>query len=335
MALTLRSTPVLSVLVPSYNYGAFIDEALQSVLDQSVDGVEVIVVDDGSTDDTPQRMLGWAEHPAVESVRQENAGVSAARNHAMSRARGRYLMFLDADDLLIDGCIRTTIDFMDRFPEVGFFFTNYDIFDERGVVDGSGVDIWKVFRSLPHRVVDSDAWCFEGSLTAAIIRHGGFMHTSGLTLRREVAQRAGPFREGFSYGEDDEFYARAAHQCTAGYVDRVLSRKRNHPHSLIHVPGNAIRKARQLLELSEIQRAHYADDAEIQAVLQEKIHACVVSCAWGLLEESRTGEALDLLKRYLPRYPRSWTLHKLSVRALGQKLARRDRPAPPAGTAKR
>lgn len=321
--MTPRPTPVLSVLVPSHDYGAFIEEALRSVLDQSVDGVEVIVVDDGSTDDTPQRMRVWAEHPSVEYVRQENAGVSVARNQAMARARGRFLMFLDADDVLIDGCLRVTIEFLDQHPEVGFFFTNYDIFDERGTVTESGVDIWKVFRRLPHRVVAPDAWCFTESLAPAIIRHGGFMHTSGLTLRREVAEQAGPFRAGYSYGEDDEFYARAAYRCNAGYVDRVLSRKRNHARSLIHAPGSGVRKSQHLLELSEIQREEYAQDAEIQAILHEKIHSCVASYVWGLLESSRSAEARACLRRYLPRYPRSWTLRKLYLRAMGQKLLRR------------
>lgn len=314
--MTGTSTPILSVLVPTYNYGAFVAEALRSVLEQREPGIEIVVVDDGSTDDTPARMREFSAHAAVRYVRQVNAGPSAARNHAMSLARGRYLMFLDADDLLYDGCLRTTLGFLERHEEVGFFFTNYDIFDEEGIVEASGVDGWKVFRSLAHREVEPGGWIFTESLAPVIIRVGGFMHTSGLTIRRDVAEATGPFREGFSYGEDDEFYARAAYRCTAGYVDRVLSRKRNHASSLIHDPRHAIRNAAHVLALCEIQREEYAGDPRIQAILTDKIRACAISYAWALLQDGRAPQARSCVRKYLRRYPFSLALHKLGLRAL-------------------
>ena len=127
----------LSVLLPTYNYGDWIAEALQSVLDQIPDGVvvEVVVADDGSTDQTGDVVRGFDER--VKYFRQDNAGPAAARNLALREARGRYLMFLDSDDSLVDGCIETTVRFLDDHPEVGLFFTNYDIYDDEGVVSAS------------------------------------------------------------------------------------------------------------------------------------------------------------------------------------------------------
>jgi glycosyltransferase involved in cell wall biosynthesis len=319
--MSVSGTPVLSVLVPTHDYGAFLDEALDSVLVQHVDGVEVVVVDDGSTDDTQERMRKWTDHPWVRSVRQANAGPSAARNHAMALARGRYWMFLDADDVLVDGCLRSTVEFLDRHREVGFFFTNYDIFDHERIVSASGVDEWRIFRKLPHRVVGPGEWIFADSLAPAILRHGGFMHTSGLTLRREVAERTGRFREGYSYGEDDDYYARATAICTSGYVDRVLSRKRNHARSLIHDPKSGVRKVQHMLELSELQRSEFAEWPEIQEILRGKIETCAVTYVWGLLESSRTDLALETLRRYVPRYRWSLALRKLQLRAWLQRLA--------------
>ena len=98
------STPCLiSVIIPCYNYGRFLPDAVNSVLGQKKDGlaVEIIVVDDGSTDDTAAvaQRLG----SSIQYIYQENQGPSAARNSGIRIARGDYLVFLDADDLLTAG----------------------------------------------------------------------------------------------------------------------------------------------------------------------------------------------------------------------------------------
>ena len=89
---------VASVVVPTYNYGRFIREAVDSALAQTVQPVEVIVVDDGSTDDTPQQMAAYTHDPRVRYLRQENRGLSAARNAGIRAARSEFVAFLDADD---------------------------------------------------------------------------------------------------------------------------------------------------------------------------------------------------------------------------------------------
>ncbi len=310
------SSPHLSVLVPTYNYGSFLHQALESVLDQRVPGVEIVVADDGSTDDTPERVRDLVSTGRIRYFRQENAGVSAARNLAMARARGRYLLFLDADDALLPGCLQATLDFLGRYPEVGFFFPNYDIFDEEGVIAPSGVDTWESFRELPHREPRPREWIFEGSLAPAIVRHGSFMHTSGLTVRREVAEAAGPFRVGYSYGEDDEFFARVARRCTAGYLDRVLARKRNHPGSLIHDPSRRAQNMRHLLELSEIQRREYGDDPELSRFLNQRIRRVAADCIWESIQAGQTGVARSLVRRYLARYPLEPRFYRLALKAM-------------------
>jgi glycosyltransferase involved in cell wall biosynthesis len=313
---------ILSVLVPTYNYADYIVGAVRSVLDQNVAGVEIVVADDGSTDETEEVLRPWIATGEVRYVRQSNRGPAAARNLALAHARGSLLMLLDADDALIPGCLATTIDFMERHTDVGLFFTNYDIFDETGVLIPSGVDIWGVFRRIPHREVEREEWMFTEALTSYIIRYGAFMHTSGLTFRRNVADRAGPFREGFCYAEDDEFYARVAHLCTAGYVDRVLSRKRNHPRSIIHDDANTLRNANHLLELTEIQLGYYERDAELQEILKKKLRDCAKGYAWRLINQEHLAEAWACLTKYLTRYPFHWPFYRL----LGKVALLRIRP---------
>lgn len=308
--------PILSVLVPTYNNAHFIGEALDSVHAQGVPGVEIIVVDDGSTDNTPEVLRPWVDTSTIRFFSQANRGPSSARNLALQQAQGRYIMLLDADDLLYPGSIRATLDFLERNKDVDFFFCNYDIFDESGLLKASGVDICKAFRSIPHREVGPAEWVFHESLAPWIIQYGSFMHTSGLTLRREAVERVGPFLDGYFYAEDDEFYARLTYSCTSGYLDRVYSRKRNHAASLTHSVSNKSRNVQHLLELSEIQRRTYHDHHRIQRILRAKIRDCASIHIWGLLEQGSQDEARALLKKYLHRYPLHFPFYRLLVRSL-------------------
>jgi glycosyltransferase involved in cell wall biosynthesis len=307
----------LSVILPAYNAAEFIGPAIRSVLDEipAQRTVEIIVADDGSADSTAEAVAAIGEHERVRYLRQENRGPAAARNLALGGAFGRFLMFLDADDSLLPGCLAATLDFMDRHPEVGLFFTNYDIYDESGVITASGVDLWKRFRGLAHREEIPGEWIFTESLAPHIVEAGGFMHTSGLTIRREVYQRIGPFREDHSYAEDDEFYARAAHVTTAGYIDRVLSRKRNHAGSLIHNPANVLRNAHDLLQISLLQLDEYGDDPTIQAILHRKIPSLALQWCYLLVQAGRAREARKELRGYLSRYPRNRGLYRLWLRS--------------------
>lgn len=307
----------LSVILPAYNAAEFIGPAIRSVLDQVPPQrtVEIVVADDGSSDRTAAAVAAVGESGRVRYFRQENRGPAAARNLALGEAGGRLLMLLDADDSLCPGCVEATLDFMDRYPEAGLFFTNYDIYDENGVISPSGVDIWKRFRRLAHREEIPGEWIFTESLAPHIVEAGGFMHTSGLTIRRDVYERIGPFREGYAYAEDDDFYARAAHVTTAGYIDRILSRKRNHAGSLIHDPANVLRNTRHMLEISLLQLDDFGDDPTIQAILHRKIPSLVIQWCYLLVQAGRAPEARKELRRYLSRYPRNPGLYKLWLRS--------------------
>src|SRR5437870_12319582 len=101
MSIASQSQPLVSIIVPSYNYAHFIGEALQSIQSQTYSNWECIVVDDGSTDDTGALVRQLAEKDGrIKYVRQENRGLAAARNAGMANSEGVYFQFLDADDLL-------------------------------------------------------------------------------------------------------------------------------------------------------------------------------------------------------------------------------------------
>lgn len=118
--------PLVSVIVPCYNYADYVGEALASVLQQDYPNFELVVVDDGSTDNSTDRILaalnGWQRSSCasrVEFLRQTNQGVSAALNAGLALARGDYVATFDADDLMAPGRLRLQIDYLQSHPEVG------------------------------------------------------------------------------------------------------------------------------------------------------------------------------------------------------------------------
>lgn len=106
--------PLVSVLIPAYNYAHLLPRTLRSVFSQDYRPIEVIVVDDGSTDATPELL---AATDGIVAVRQTNRGLSAARNEAMCRASGKYLQFVDADDLLGRSAIGRRVALLEAYPE--------------------------------------------------------------------------------------------------------------------------------------------------------------------------------------------------------------------------
>lgn len=125
----------VSVVIPTYNHARYLGEAIESVLGQTFKGVEVVVVDDGSTDGT-RALVAERYAEAVVYVRQENRGLPSARNTGLARAKGDYLVFLDADDRLTPDCLEKKVELLNRRPETGWVFSDLYLTDEEGRVTG-------------------------------------------------------------------------------------------------------------------------------------------------------------------------------------------------------
>lgn len=113
-------SPTVSVVIPCYNLGEYLDEAVQSVLDQTYQDFEILIVDDGSTDERTRALLASYERPRTRVVRTENRGLSAARNSGAAMTSGRYLCMLDADDRLEPSYMQRSVEVLDAEPDVAF-----------------------------------------------------------------------------------------------------------------------------------------------------------------------------------------------------------------------
>lgn len=184
--------PLISVIIPTYNYGRFLPDAVKSVLGQKKDGlaVEIIVVDDGSTDDTADvaQRLG----SSIQYIYQENQGLSAARNSGIRIARGDYIVFLDADDLLTAGTLASHIENFAAHPEL----------------DISVCLSLQVFSSDSGR--RNYLWPLKSSHLDMHLCYSNISPVHTFMLRTRVAREIGFFDPDLKACEDQDYWLRCA-----------------------------------------------------------------------------------------------------------------------------
>jgi glycosyltransferase involved in cell wall biosynthesis len=175
--------PLVSVIVPAYNAERFVGHAIRSILAQDYSPIEILVVDDGSTDHTAAAVQEFG--PRVRFLRQANAGAGAARNRGIEHATGRYIAFLDADDLWEPGKLSRQMELLEADPSCSFLFGQVQQYR-----DGAG------------NVGDPAGGCLPGTMLA----------------RREAVDAIGPLRTDLKVGEFVDWIARAR---DAGFETRV------------------------------------------------------------------------------------------------------------------
>ncbi|WP_158288819.1 glycosyltransferase family 2 protein [Rubrivivax albus] len=196
--------PYVSVLMPAYNAAATIDAALDSALRQQGVTLEVVVVDDGSQDDTVARAR--AHGPCVRVVSQANAGPQAARNRALAEARGQYVAFLDSDDQWLPGKLAAQCRALGRNTSAAAVFTGWHFWHPEA--NGSFV----APAALVHSVVTDDidralsGWLYTRLLLDVC------MLTTTVMVRRETLQRLGGFDPDLRVGEDYDLWLRLSRE---------------------------------------------------------------------------------------------------------------------------
>jgi GT2 family glycosyltransferase len=183
-------SPTVSVIIPTFNRWPLVGKAVESVLAQSYAKLEIIVVDDGSTDDTAQQLSQFGAR--LRTLKQPHRGVSAARNLAVRHARGSYLAFLDSDDLWLPKKLSVQTSFIERNPAVQICQTD-EIWIRNGV---------RVNPKAKHRKPSGDI--FMPSLELCLVS------PSAVMLTRKLFERVGGFDENFPVCEDYDLWLRVA-----------------------------------------------------------------------------------------------------------------------------
>lgn len=204
---------MISVIIPLYNGAAYIGRSIRSVLNQTFQDFEIVVVDDGSTDDGPQRAASFGL-PCIRIVRQANGGVSAARNTGIREARYGLIAFLDADDEWLPDHLETIVRLYHTYPQCGVFGTSY--YFQRG-------------NEQPRLPLVPDKFHFtgdEGILDNYYELASGTdfpMQTSAYAVRKETILSIGGFPTGIPSGEDILTLARLRAVCEFAYCRKPSS----------------------------------------------------------------------------------------------------------------
>lgn len=202
---------LFSVIVPLYNKADFIQAALQSVFDQTQQAFELIVVDDGSTDDGPQRVAAIGDS-RLRLLRQSNKGVSAARNRGVCEATGDHLAFLDADDYWTPGYLAAIVEMIGQFPECGLYATHWYRFHEDRYRHGP--KLWRIRAGVVPQRIDRffDSWS-----------HSELFYTSSVVVPTHILRDFGiSFPEGEQRGEDQDVWFRIAERWPIAYLPQPL-----------------------------------------------------------------------------------------------------------------
>jgi len=192
--------PRVSVIIPTYNRAHIVGEAIESVLAQTYQDFEIIVVDDASTDNTREVLAGYAaHHPDKIRViyRETNGGAGAARNDGIRASKGEYISFLDSDDLYLPHRLQVAVDALDANPSFGGAYADL----RRVAPDGAVLSSW--LGEAGHR---ASGWIFKQQLTR------GGVATDTMTVRRQCFGEVGLFDESLRRCQDGHMALRLTHR---------------------------------------------------------------------------------------------------------------------------
>ncbi len=278
----INKKPLVTVIIPTYNRDWILKEAIDSVLSQDFENFELIVVDDGSTDNTQDILDGYTRDIIV--LRQDNCGVSAARNAGIASASGHFIAFLDSDDLWLPGKLSMQIDFFNSNPDALICQT-----EELWIRNGKRVNPKKRHKKYSGLI-------FKHSLPLCIVS------PSAVMLKKSLLDKTGVFDESFPACEDYDLWLRISCKYPVYLIDTPLIIKRGgHEDQLSKTPKldkYRIQALKKIIESGLLSKDQHIDAVKM---IEEKCKIYVQGC----LKRGRNNESryyFDLAQRYIQKY---------------------------------
>ncbi|BDM24233.1 MULTISPECIES: glycosyltransferase [Pseudomonas] len=213
----VSDTPLVTVIIASYNHARYIEESINSVINQTYKHIELLVIDDGSKDDSPALLKRLQEQHGFDLRLQANQGLARTLNDAIARAKGSLIVPFGSDDIMLAHRIATQVEYMNGKPEVGICSANIETIDQDGNVMGARE---QRNRNLPFRRLDFDDLFLD--------RKPGPMAAT-LMLRREALEKVGGFNTDIRL---EDVYIELSIARAGYYIDvlgEVLAQYRDHP----------------------------------------------------------------------------------------------------------
>lgn len=245
--------PKISICIPAYNCSQYLRQTLDSVFCQTLQDFEIIVYDDASTDVTPQ-IVAAVQGGRVRYFRnQRNLGVAATRNNCLAVARGKYIAWLDADDVYYPEMLAVQSAVLDQHPKVGLAHGAYHVIDH----EGKRLPDWPLPFSSD--IVESGREAFRELILS------NYVTTPTVMVRRECQDRVGPFSETIGKSSTDwEMWLRLALDTDLAFTSTVVAQYRQHDRSISATTrnGKRLRCDRRVIEHVLVMARNIMPDIE-------------------------------------------------------------------------
>ena len=215
----------ISIIIPTYNYAQYICEAIESVLNQTYKDFKIIVIDDGSTDNTKEVIKPYLNK--MKYIYQQNSGPSAARNRGIQEAKGEYIAFLDADDIWLPQKLELQIKFMEKEKEVGLIFSDMILFNEKGIIKNSFLKEKLFFNKLSIKPLSSTEKVIYDNVFNALLQEN-FIPTNTVIVKKECFNKVGFFDKTLFSVEDRDMWLRIGLFYDIGFINFPLVLTRFH-----------------------------------------------------------------------------------------------------------
>lgn len=202
--------PLVSIITPLYNGQEFIGQSIESALAQTYRNFELLIINDGSKDGSYEAVSPYLKDPRLIYIERENGGVGAARNTALARASGKYIAFLDQDDLWTTDKLAVQVPVLEQNPDIALVYSNQDfIGDDNKIIDYP----WETGIS---------GYCFREMIEK------NWISVLTVLVRKSVIDEVGPFKEDISGTDDYEMWLRVTLKHKIEYIDQILAHYRFH-----------------------------------------------------------------------------------------------------------
>lgn len=301
----MSSSGLVSVVIPAYNVGAHIVEAIQSVMAQDYAPIEIIVVDDGSKDDTAEVVS--SHFPQVTLIRKANGGAATARNAGIRQAQGEFIAFLDADDIWLPGKLKAQVDYFRAHPDVAMNCTGFSqwVSDDKGVFPDP-LSVIPDQANVAADEVDSElsGWVYHKLLLR------NFVWTTTVMMRRALIDKIGLYDESFRLGQDYEYFLRASRDTEIHRLSRAYALYRQHPGSAT-ARGIDYNYAARIIEGARQKWGLASPNGEAigEQVFRERLHKIHFMCGYLFLKRGNGDTAFNefrLALREKPLHLKSW-----------------------------
>ncbi|WP_081917894.1 glycosyltransferase family A protein [Methylobacter sp. BBA5.1] len=287
----MNKDPVVSIIMPMRNAEVYVAEAVDSILCQSFQDVELIIIDDQSTDQSREIVENILHNDhRIKLINGNAQGISAAKNKGVKLASGRFVMFCDADDLLAKDCIERQLSWLALHPDVGAVCAQFALMDSYG-----------------GNIVNLDSGKCSCDITEELL--SGQTRTSLCTfiIKRELVDVIGGFREFFVSAEDIDFQFRLAEVCKIFYMSENVYFYRLNDSSIVHTQpskkriffeetARLFRQQRALKGIDDLQSGHpplVPEDQGDAINSKDQLQGALIGSAWRLHKQ---GEKLKAIK---------------------------------------